>query len=115
MEGGVVSCGGSPRQVNLERPGEPGRWVLPPTRPVGASGCRHASQSINILGIVGGPVGRECLRCGDIQYPTWVPDEAHLALPPAPAAATGAATHRVWPFMVGEAEWADLLRERGAA
>jgi hypothetical protein len=113
-----VSCGGSPRQVNLERPGEPGRWVLPPTRPVGASGCRHASQSINILGIVGGPVGRECLRCGDVQYPTWVPDEAHLALPPAPPAplaAIGGTTHRVWPFMVGEAEWVDLLRERGAA
>lgn len=102
-----MSCGGSPRQVNLERPGEPGRWVLPPTRPVGASGCRHASQSINILGVVGGPVGRECIRCGDVQYPTWVPDEARLALPPSGP-------------LVGWAEWVDELHahplpKRGAA
>jgi hypothetical protein len=99
-----MSCGNRIRPVNPERPGEHGRWVMPP-RPASrsATGHKHTWQYSNATGTIGGPVVTVCTGCGESHLPTWVADAVSLALP---ASAS---------FIVGQAEWADVLRERGAA
>lgn len=98
-----MSCCGPTRPINPRRLGEPGQWVMPPRPASRSSGCVHTWEYRNILGVVGGPVVTACTGCGESHYPTWVPDVLVRSALPASAS------------LVGDAEWVDVLRERGAA